>query len=85
MGIDDILMQEGFGEAVDRLYELMEETAGHDLVQEMEEFFGSEIIAKEWFYSTPKALGGKRPYDYCVEGKQEELSKVIVRLSNGVF
>lgn len=85
MGIDDILIKEGFGDAVSRLYDLMAETAGEELVEEMNSCFGSRERSRDWFYSGAVALKGKRPYDYCLEKKQEDVLHVVRRIKQGIY
>lgn len=41
--------------------------------------------AREYFYSRIPALGNKRPYDLCLEKRQNELYDELVRADYGIF
>ena len=85
MEIDDLLEKEGFKEASERLYSLMEETAGPQLVKTIENCFGDRKLARDWFYSQMYSYPGKRPYDLCLDGKGEKVERVINRIAQGIF
>ncbi len=84
MNIDDILKQEKFKELDLFLTEEMQKVAGKDLVKKMISVWESKEIARNWFYNNAIALGGKRPYDYCKEGKTKEVEDLLGRIEYGV-
>ena len=63
----------------------MHRTAGETMVGLMEDLFGCEKSARDWYYSRLKALGNIRPYDFCREGKGEVVKNVLGRIAHGVF
>ena len=84
MQIDDILKQGQFKELDLFLTEEMNNYAG-ELVEKMIEIWESEKSARDWFYTPLLSLEGKRPYDYCREGKVDLLRSLLGRIEAGVF
>jgi len=88
MNIDDIL-SEKFGvdfEKVNKyLTKEMYSTAGEELVEYMEDVFEDREKAKNWYFSRIPALGYKRPYDFCKEGKNQEIKYELNRIDRGIF
>ncbi|VVB82847.1 Uncharacterised protein [uncultured archaeon] len=85
MQIDDILKQGQFRELDLFLTEKMNNCAGTELVEKMIELWESEKDARDWFYTPLKGLEGKRPYDYCREGKIDEVGSLLGRIAAGVY
>ncbi|PIN80860.1 hypothetical protein COV11_03170 [Candidatus Woesearchaeota archaeon CG10_big_fil_rev_8_21_14_0_10_30_7] len=85
MYIDDLLKQDKFKELDTFLSEEMHKYAGNDLVKQMLKIWESEASARNWFYSKIIALGNKRPYDFCKEGKIKEVSNLLGRIEHGVY
>jgi hypothetical protein len=48
-------------------------------------FDGDYYKARDWFYSKIKALGDKRPYDYCILGRQEKVDDVLGAINWGLY
>ncbi|MBI2671820.1 hypothetical protein HYX16_02705 [Candidatus Woesearchaeota archaeon] len=73
-------------EDVDSRYKEMEELAGNDLSAKIAELFEShKDLAVFWFYKPKFSIGNKSPADYCREGKQGEMEKLVEQLVHGVF
>lgn len=85
MRIDDILKQGQFRELDLFLTEEMHNYAGTNLTEKMIEVWESEKDARDWFYTPLKILKGKRPYDYCREGKIDEIESLLGRIDAGVY
>lgn len=85
MNIDDILKKERFRDLDLFLNKEMYKTAGKKLVGKMIEIFGTEIIARDWFYSPSTVFENKRAYDFCKDGKIPEVEKVLGRIEYGNF
>ncbi len=85
MRIDDILQQENFKELDSFLTKEMQKYAGDSLVTQMKLMFGSELEARAWFYSPSIALDSQRPYDYCKDGKINEIKDLLARIEYGVY
>jgi len=85
MQIDDILKKGQFRELDLFLTEEMNNYAGTELVEKMIEFWESEKDARNWFYTPLLSLEGKRPYDYCKEGKADLVRSLLGRIESGVF
>lgn len=85
MRIDDLLKTKQFKELDLFLTKEMVKYAGIELFQKMIEVLENETSAKNWFYSPLSSLDGKRPYDYCKEGKLSEVEKVLGRFEHGVY
>ncbi len=85
MNINDILKQERFKELDLFLTQEMYHYAGDGLVKKMIDLLETEDSARDWFYSSLKSLGGKRPYDYCKKGDISEVENLIGRIAHGVY
>lgn len=85
MQINDILKQEKFKDLNLFLTKEMYDCAKGDLVRKMIDVLDNETNAREWFYSPAKGLGGKRPYDYCKQGKNSEVEDLIMCIAYGVY
>jgi uncharacterized protein (DUF2384 family) len=84
MDIDDILRQPRFKDLDNFLNEEMTRVAGKELVARIGEIFKKEDV-RNWFYSSIIALDGNRPYDYCKDGKREEVTDILERIEHGVY
>lgn len=67
------------------LTEEMYKLAGDHLMSKMMDFWETEQNSREWFYSNQRSLGNKRPYDYCLQGKKQEVEDFLGRLEHGVY
>lgn len=86
MNIDDFLQQESFKCLDEHLTKEMYNSAGKNLVSRIIEVLEvTEVEARDWFYSSRIALGGKRPYDLCKEGNSREVEKILSRIEHGVY
>jgi uncharacterized protein (DUF2384 family) len=85
MNIDDILQRHEFRALDDLLNEELRMHAGPQLVEMMNDVFGNEARARDWFFSECRALEGERPYDYCRRGKTQEVYDVLGRIEMGVY
>jgi uncharacterized protein (DUF2384 family) len=59
--------------------------AGKDLVEKMIDVLESEDNAERWFYSPLIALGGKRPYDCCMNRNISDIEELLIRIEHGVL
>ena len=86
MDIDDILQKEVFKGLDDYLTGEMNRTATSDLIDQMYSTFdGDKSVARSWFYSLNRGLGGKRPYDCCIGGDSSEVKTLLIRSDWGIF
>lgn len=85
MNINDILKQERFQNFDQFLTQQMYDYAGDDLVKKMIDVLDTEDYARDWFYSSLKSLGGKRPYDYCKKGDISEVEDILGRIEHGIY
>lgn len=85
MQIGDILETEQFKGLNLFLTEEMHNYAGTNLFEKMIEIWESEKDARNWFYSPLISLGGERLYDYCKEGKIDEIESLLGRIDAGVY
>lgn len=83
MNITDILERKEFKELDNFLNDEMGKYAGEKVIDKMTEVFGNRTIARDWFYSNALALGDKRPYDYCKEGKKKDVEDLLGRIEYG--
>ncbi len=77
MNIDDILGELWASNVSNRLSDLMARHGGINLLKRMDEVFDRKEEARNWFFSASYDLGGKRPYDVCMEGKRELAFKAL--------
>lgn len=63
----------------------LRKTAGSELYNILDEFFGGTDLAMPWFYSARSALEGNSPYQCCLVGEQERVKTLIGQLSHGIF
>ena len=63
----------------------MHKYAGTDLVKKMNNVFGNEGGARNWFYSPLVSLGNKRPYDYCKKGNLFKIGELLGCMEYGVY
>jgi len=84
MQIDDILKQEQF-KSLELFLDKEMNNYGTELVKKSIDIFGSKESARDWFYTPLMALEGKRPYDYCREGKADLVRSLLGRIEAGVF
>ena len=85
MNIDDFLMRSEFRELDDFLIREMYDVAGKILVGKMNDILEGESNSRNWFYSSLVAFNGRRPYDYCKEGKSEEVRNLLGKIESGIF
>jgi hypothetical protein len=85
MDIDDILEKAEFKNLKDYLEKEIDSTAGKDLVEFMYLVLGDKNSSKNWYFSKLLALGNKRPYDFCKDGKNEEVKNLLGRIEHGVY
>ena len=85
MDINDILKRPEFKSLDNFLNEEMKKTAGNDLITEMKEVFEESINVIDWFYSSIPALGGSRPYNYCKNGKRDEVKNILGRIEYEIY
>lgn len=85
MDIDDFLKRKQFQVLDEVLTREMNWTAGDDLVSQMNSTFENPEIARDWYFSFNTALGGKRPYDVCKDGKQELVRTILMHIDYGIY
>jgi hypothetical protein len=86
MNIDDILEKEEFKSLRDYLDKEIHSIAGEELYSQMLNVFNNnEKISRNWYFSKLLALGNKRPYDFCKDGKKEEIKQLLGRIEWGEF
>ena len=85
MIINDLLKKQEFKELGLFLTSEMKKLIGNELYEKMVMIIKSEENARDWFYSPIFLLNGKRPYDYCLDGKTEEVERVLEHIEYGVF
>ena len=83
MDINDIIAKEEFKSLDEFLNSEMDKFAGKELIKLIVDVWGDEEVARNWFYSNAIGLGGKRPYDYCKDGKIEEVKNLLGRIEYG--
>jgi len=83
MDIDDILKREEFKSLDEYLDKEFISNTKEVLYDKMIDLFGSHEKARNYFYSKIWALGNKRPYDYCLKGKQEEVYNELIAIEYG--
>ena len=85
MIINDILKKQEF-RGLDLFLALeMKRLIGKELYEKMVMILEDEESARDWFYSPIFLLNGRRPYDYCLDGKTEEVERVLEHIKYGVF
>ncbi len=82
MDIDDIIKKK-FKDLDKFLTDEMYKTAGNDLIKIMIRVLGKEY-ARDWYFSKATGLNYERPYDYCRQGKQKEVEKLLGRIEDSV-
>ncbi len=85
MNIEDFLKTEQFKELDEFLNEEMKKYAENELLEKMDFVFGDSEKSRNWFYTSLIALGGKRSYDYCKEGKSSYIEDVLGRIEHGII
>ncbi len=85
MNIDDFLRLEQFKPLDDYLTAEMHKVADKNLISLMVDTFETEEKARKWFYTSIRALGGKRPYDFCRKGDHEEVKQELGRIGHGGY
>jgi hypothetical protein len=97
MDIEDILNKSEFRNSKEGAYkklhiyldaQLMDNTS-EETYNKLLEVFVTRNKAKDWykarnwFYSKSLALGNKRPYDLCLDGKDEIVYKELINIEHG--
>ena len=85
MIINDILKKQEFKDLDLFLASEMKRLTGKELYEKMIMILENEESARDWFYSPIFLLNEKRPYDYCLDGKIEEVERVLEHIEYGVF
>lgn len=83
MTIDDKLNNDENDLAI--LDKEMEKVAGLELIDRMIKVLDNRDSARKWFYTQIISLGNQRPYDYCKEGKHQEVEDLLGRIEYGVY
>lgn len=83
MNIDDILKKDEFKSLDEYLDKEFISNTEDVMYKKMLEVFGTHEKARNYFYSKIVALGGKRPYDYCLEGKYEIIYNELGAIEHG--
>ena len=68
-----------------RLFDEMYRSAGRELAKKMFVVLESRENCVKWFYSPLIALGNKRPYDYCMAGKQSQINNLLDHIKYGII
>jgi uncharacterized protein (DUF2384 family) len=71
--------------ALKHLTNEMKRLVGERLIKKMLEVFENEESARNWFYTHSVSFEEKRPYDYCIEGKIQEIENELEKIQYGVF
>ena len=85
MNIDDFLKQKQFQILDEYLTSEMNRTAGEDLVSQIIDFFETPEKARDWYFSSNRALGGERPYDICKRGDGNVVLDELGRIDHGIY
>ncbi len=85
MNIKDIINDDIIEDLDGFLIKNMLQVAGENLTKKIKNLFEDEESAKNWFYSPLIALDGKRPYDFCKDGRSSEVEDILGRMDFGVY
>lgn len=85
MQLNDFLNKPEFVELKKTLVSEMHFYAEQNLLKKMNDVFGSEEKAMDWFYSPSFALINKRPYDWCKSGGSPIVYDELINIEHGIF
>ncbi|MBS3091181.1 DUF2384 domain-containing protein [Candidatus Pacearchaeota archaeon] len=63
----------------------IKKVAGKELLNRAIEFLGDKDECERWFNSPVLGLGNETPYEFCIKGRQKDISDLIGRLEYGVY
>lgn len=85
MQLNDFLDKPEFADLKKTLVDEMYKYAGKELVNKMNETFGNEMKAMDWFYTPSLALLKERPYDWCKKGGALIVYDELDYVEHGIF
>ncbi|MGV8171114.1 MAG: antitoxin Xre/MbcA/ParS toxin-binding domain-containing protein [Candidatus Woesearchaeota archaeon] len=83
MDIDDLLNTPKFESLKRYLDDQLFSYTSDETRFKLMEIFGEYHKARDWYYSKLQALGDKRPYDLCLEGKEKKVYDELINIEHG--